>query len=100
MKSVLLKGDLRTNSTIDYILTPNTEFSNGKWKICVNYLAYNCDEPNVNEICHLSCNFVRSQKYSVELKETITYEQPFGIFQLESGKKVISLSTSFDFTTN
>jgi hypothetical protein len=92
IKSVLITARRERSQTIDYILSPNTEFSSGKWFICVNSVSYNCAEANVDLICNVTCNFSRSEKYSIEQNQVTTYEQPFGQFHLTTGKKVVSLS--------
>ena len=93
MKSVVIKGLLGQGNTLDYILTPNTEFSIGSWIVTVNSLVYNCLTPNVNLTSILSSNCSRSQMYSAMKKEVINFQQPFGLFQIKTGTHSISLSS-------
>jgi len=95
MKSVVIKGLLGREKTIDYVLTPNTEFSIGNWTVTVNTLVYTCVTPNIDIACVLSSNCSRSQMYSATKKEVINFQQPFGLFQIKTGSHTISLSRFF-----
>ena len=80
--TIVLKGKI--NNDIIYRLCPSTEFSEGVWNLCLLSIAFSCAS-NINELCSISCNMVKSQKlneeYSVEC-----YEQPLGMCLLNSEK--------------
>ena len=84
IKSVILKGDLKTNP-LTYRLCPSAEFSIGAWKLSINSITYTCEDPNFKSHCSLSCNFVREQKFSAAEDSVITYQMPLVLFRVESG---------------
>lgn len=81
IKSVVIVGNL--NSSLKYKLCPLTEFSEGKWNMCLYSAAYSCNINDVNSICSISCNLVKAQKYNLN-NEIELYEQPLGICQIQS----------------
>ena len=52
---------------------------------CLKYLQA------VDTLCSLTCNFVRSQKYSKN-NEIITYGQPLVVFKLETGRSFLNFN--------
>jgi hypothetical protein len=88
-KSVIISGNLNRNQPLTYKLCPNsTEFSQGLWNVSIPSISYTCHQRNVNELCQISCNFVKSQRWNQN--EIETYQQPFGVFVLETLTKTIS----------
>ena len=87
IKSVIISANLQKG--LKYRLCPSTEFSEGVWNITISNIGYICNIPNYQEICEISCNVVKAQKYN-ETFEVQTYDQPFGIFVLESKKKTVN----------
>ena len=81
VKSVIIVGNL--NRTLKYKLCPLTEFSEGKWNLSLFSAAYSCNTNDVNEICSITCNLVKAQKYNLN-NEVELYEQPLGICQIQS----------------
>ena len=81
IKSVVLKGEIK--NFINYQLCPSTEFSEGVWNLCINSIAYSCTTENVNELCSISANMVKSQKINDEFMVQ-TYEQPLALFLLNT----------------
>ena len=81
IKSVVIYGNLQ-NDNLTYKLCPSSEFSEGVWNICISSLGYIC-KTNVNELCEVSCNLVKSQKYNNNF-EVESYDEPFTLFLLES----------------
>ena len=63
IKSVILTGNLIKNDLI-YHLCPVTEFSEGVWNICIRSIAFDCTIENFSELCQISCNVVKSQKFT------------------------------------
>jgi hypothetical protein len=89
-KSVIISGNLNRNQALTYKLCPNsTEFSQGLWHVSIPSISYNCYQRNVNELCQFSCNFVKSQRWN-QRNEIESYQQPFGVFLLETSTKTIS----------
>ena len=88
IKSVIINGNLKNNRLI-YKLCPVTEFSNGVWNIAVKAVSYYCTTENYKELCKISCNLVKAQKFNKSY-EVECYEQPFGVFILEEGKHIIN----------
>ena len=88
IKSVIVSGNLNRN--LVYKLCPNTEFSEGAWNINIKTIAYSCLIPNFKELCEISCNLVKSQRYNDSF-EVESYDQPFTIFVLESQKTTLNL---------
>ena len=87
IKSIIISGNLQ-NDDLVYKLCPSTEFSEGVWNIAVIGISYSCDIRDVEELCEISCNIVKAQKYNNSF-EVQSYNQPFAIFLLESKKSVI-----------
>ena len=85
IKSVLITGNLK-NSDLKYILCPSTEFSAGVWHMCISSVAYSSNIAQIKELCEISCNLVKAQKYSASSYEVESYNQPFAIFLLEDSK--------------
>jgi len=92
MKSIILHGTLGKENSLDYVLLPNSELTTGKWKMCVISLAYNCNQENIEDTCILVSNFSRDHKYSRDINQVISYQQPFALFSVTSGKKNLSFS--------
>lgn len=89
-KSIIISGNLNTNQPLTYKLCPNsTEFSQGLWNVSIPSISFICDERNVKELCQFSCNFVKSQRWN-QRNEIETYQQPFGVFVLETSTKTIT----------
>ena len=88
IKSVIISGNLRNNKIV-YKLCPVTEFSCGVWNIAIKGLSYNCKIDNYKEVCKISCNLVKGQKFN-KYFEVQTYQQPFGSFILEEGQYTIN----------
>jgi hypothetical protein len=88
IKSVILTGNLNQNR-LSYKLCPVTELSEGVWNVTVCSIAYSCQIQNFEEFCEISCNLVKAQKFNDISFEVETYNQPFGIFLLEEGKRTI-----------
>ena len=86
VKSIIISGN--TNTQISYKLYPDTEFSQGVWYMCMPSLAYSSNL-EIKELCSVSCNLVKSQKV-INNYDVQCYEQPFGIFLLESPSKKIT----------
>jgi hypothetical protein len=87
VKSVIISGNLNQTNSLTYKLCPNsTEFSQGLWNVSIPSISFSCSTVNVKELCQFSCNFVKSQRWS-QNNEIETYEQPFGMFLLETGTK-------------
>jgi hypothetical protein len=84
IKSVILSGNLKDKNSVKYQLCPSTEFSEGLWNISVASIAYTCRERNVKELCKVSCNLVKSQKFNNN-QEVQSYQQPFLMLLLETG---------------
>ena len=82
VKSVIISGNLQ-NEVLTYKLCPSSEFSDGVWNICILSLGYTCNENDVSEICEVTCNLVKSQKYNHN-SEVESYDQPFSLFLLDS----------------
>ena len=92
VKSIIISGN--SKNQIIYKLYPDTEFSQGVWYISIPTVAYSSKVP-VKQMCSVSCNLVKSQRiknnYEVEC-----YEQPFGIFMLEStSEKITNFSNNW-----
>jgi hypothetical protein len=91
VKSVILSGNLNVKNSLKYKLCPNsTEFSQGLWNISIPSISFSCHERNVKELCQVSCNFVKAQRWS-QNNEIESYEEPLGMFLLETGSKTIYL---------
>jgi hypothetical protein len=91
VKSVILSGNLNVKNSLKYKLCPNsTEFSQGLWNISIPSISFSCHERNVKEVCQITCNFVKSQRWSKN-NEIESYEQPLGMFLLETASKTIYL---------
>jgi hypothetical protein len=89
-KSIILSGNLNVDRNLTYKLCPNsTEFSQGFWNMSISSISYICNQRNVREICQFSCNFVKSQRWNT-MNEIESYQQPFGMFLLESATKTIA----------
>ena len=80
IKSVVISGNL-LNNLLTYELCPASEFSDGVWNLCNSSISYYCKAANVNEICQISCNLVKSQRYNKSF-EVETYDQPFNVFKI------------------
>ena len=80
IKSVIVNGNLRSGLT--HILCPISEFSEGAWSICVSAIAFSFNIENFNEICDISCNLVKSQKFNAS-HEVERYNQTLNIFHLK-----------------
>ena len=87
-KSVIISGNLKNND-LKYKLCPVNEFSEGVWNISILSIAYFCKAENFEEHCQVSCNLAKAQKFNDISFEVETYNQPFGIFLLEEGKRTI-----------
>jgi hypothetical protein len=92
IKSVLLHGNLNRQNSIKYQMCPSTEFSEGVWNISIASIGFSCLERNVNELSCVSCNLVKSQKFNTN-QEIENYQQPFGIFKIETGVKRVQFGT-------
>jgi hypothetical protein len=88
IKSVIVSGNLNRKNSIKYQLCPSTEFSEGLWNISVASIGFSCNERNVKELCRVSCNLVKCQKFNSN-QEVQTYEQPFALFKIETSEKTI-----------
>ena len=84
VKSVIINGKI--NNPITYKLFPSTEFSEGVWNISLVSISYTCATSDVEELCSVSCNMVKSQKLKDDSYTVESYEQPFGVFLLSSSK--------------
>jgi hypothetical protein len=94
LKSIIISGNLNVKNSLTYKLCPNnTEFSQGIWNISIPSISYSCEDQNVKEICQFSCNFVKSRRWSKGQIES--YEQPFGMFLLESTSKTIAFEKTW-----
>ena len=91
IKSVVIKGQI--NDVLVYKLCPSTEFSEGVWNICLSSLGYVCKTENVSEICMVSCNMVKSQKFNNDNYSVHSYQQPLAMLHLSSAnvKNILSL---------
>jgi hypothetical protein len=89
VKSIILSGNLNTKNTLSYKLCPNSsEFAQGLWNISISSISFSCRERNISEVCQISCNFVKSQRYN-KTNEIESYEEPLCMFFLESKQKTI-----------
>ena len=89
IKSITISGNLRQK--LVYKFCPNTEFTEGLWSIKIQSIGYVCAIPNFKEICEISCNLVKSQRYNTSF-EVEVYNQPFNIFVLETQKTVLNFA--------
>lgn len=80
IKSVIVNGNLKSGLT--YNLCPISEFSEGAWNICVSAIAFSFKIQNFNELCDISCNLVKSQKFNASY-EVERYNQSLNIFHLK-----------------
>ena len=92
IKSVIVSGNL--NDNLVYKLCPNTEFSDGAWNVTIKSIGYSCLVPNFKDLCQISCNLVKSQRYK-DSYEVESYDQPFNIFLLETKTTSLNLGKSF-----
>ena len=85
VKSILLKGTLKSNSdqTIIYKLCPINEFSDGIWNISIQSLSYSTTTNRINDLFSVSCNVVKGQKLS-ESNEVENYNQPLCMFVINN----------------
>ena len=85
VKSILLKGTLKSNSdqTIIYKLCPINEFSDGIWNISIQSLSYSTTTNQINDLFSVSCNVVKGQKLS-ESNEVENYNQPLCMFVINN----------------
>ena len=87
VKSVLLKGTLKSNSdqTIIYKLCPINEFSEGIWNLSIQSLSYSVtrNQNNINDLFSVSCNVIKGQKLS-ESNEVENYNQPLCMFVINN----------------
>jgi len=83
-KSVQIKANLKTETLI-YKPYPSTEFNNTYKFIAIESVAYYANE-EIDNVCTLSCNFVKSQGYN-ERNEVSSFEQPLKSFLINSNKK-------------
>lgn len=93
IKTVIINSNL--TKKVIYKLLPN-EFSQGVWNVCLKSLGYiSKSVPVLKDICSISCNLVTTTRVSEETDcEILNYEQPFGVFLLESNKrKTINFDT-------
>ena len=88
IKSFILTGNLNQNCLI-YKLCPVTELSEGVWNMTVCSVAYSCEIQNFEEFFQISCNLVKAQRFNDTSFEVESYNQPFGIFKLQRGKRII-----------
>ena len=86
LKSLTIFGNLQNR--VSYKLCPINEFSEGVWNICVNSLFVKCKTPDYNEVCEVSCNLSKAQKFN-EFGQVEWYQQPFGIFIISNGNNDI-----------
>ena len=91
IKSVIIKGKI--NKVLVYKLCPSTEFSEGVWNICLSGLGYTLRTNDYSEICKVSCNMIKSQKFNEDNYSVQIYEQPLAMFLLSSEK----LKNTFSF---
>ena len=98
IKSVVISGNLKNND-LKYILCPSTEFSEGVWYISISSVAFST-KTIISEICQISCNLVKAQKYRKDSYEIELYNQPFGVFLFEAAspiKKIVYLGHTFKY---
>jgi hypothetical protein len=89
IKSVIISGNLNVKNSISYKLCPNsTEFGQGLWNVSIPSISFSCNVPNVREVCQLSCNLVKSQRWN-RTNEIESYQQPFGMFILNTASKTV-----------
>ena len=81
LKSLTICGNLQ--NSITYKLCPINEFSEGVWNISVNSVYSKCKIANYKEVCEISCNLSKAQKFN-EFGQIEWYQQPFGIFVINS----------------
>lgn len=97
IKSVVVSGNLKKGLT--YLLYPLTEFSEGAWNICVSAVAFNFKTENFNELCGISCNLVKAQKFNAS-HEVECYDEILNIFQMkcsQEDKKNVVRFGNFNF---
>lgn len=82
-KCVQIKANLSTE-TLTYKPYPSNEFNNSYKFIAIESVAYYANE-DIDNICTLSCNFVKSQAYN-ERNEVSSFEQPLKSFLINSRK--------------
>ena len=98
IKSIAISGNLKNND-LKYILCPSTEFSEGVWYISISSVAFST-KTTIGEICEISCNLVKGQKYKKDSYEVELYNQPFGVFLFEAAtqkKKIVYLGPTFKY---
>jgi hypothetical protein len=83
IKSVIIKGKIKEK--LVYKLCPSTEFSKGVWNLCVVSVSYSANG-NLKDIFTISCNVVKSQKFSAS-NEIDIYDQELTSFVLDSSLK-------------
>jgi len=81
VKSVRVTGNLKNDNFI-FRPFPSDELNHFRF-VSINSVSWFCEE-NVNEILTVSCNMIKSQKYSSGFGEIITEEHPLVTFQLKS----------------
>ena len=94
IKSVLLIG--KVSSALIYRLCPSTEFSEGVWNLCLSSIAYSCTTPNIEELCSISCNMVKSQRFNQEFIVE-SYEQPLGLCLIKTQKYSANFGNHLNF---
>ena len=94
IKSVIVSGNLLNQ--LVYKLCPSSEFSEGVWNIKISSIGYSCDVPNFKEICEISCNLVKSQRYNKSFQVEL-YDEPFIIFVLETQKTTLNFGSNISY---
>ena len=80
IKSVIVSGNLKNG--LKHSLCPRSEFSEGAWNISVSAIAVDFKIESYNELCEISCNLVKSQKFNASF-EVECYDQTLNIFALK-----------------
>ena len=84
VKSVLLKGTLKSNSdqTLIYKLCPINEFSEGIWNLSIQSISYSIaqNQNKINDLFSVSCNVIKAQRLSSVTYEVENYNQPLCMF--------------------
>jgi len=83
-KSIQIKANL-SSQRLSYKPYPSTEFNNTFKFIAIESIAYFTNE-EIDTVCTLSCNFVKSQAYN-DRDQITSYEQPLKSFVINVAKK-------------
>ena len=103
IKTLTLKGNLKNNS-ISASLYPISDFSQGRWNICISQLIYHLRNEvkiddvtqSVKEICGVSTNLVKTTKVNSSNQLETVY-QNLNLF-LVQGQKNEKRQVNFDKT--